>query len=86
MTEQSEQQSGTWPNDTPILARLIGRLGSSWPHFRLTEQTDEHGRRFTLIEWGDEDTEFDPTAPNDFLDFVSERPEPPEKDVIDRDG
>lgn len=65
-----------WPSETPILARLMERLGTAWPHFRLTEQVDEHGRHYTLIEWGDTDTDFDPTAPTDFNSFVANRPEP----------
>lgn len=82
----SERESETnWPNETPILARLIEQMGESWPHFRITEHIDQHERSYTLIEWGDADTNFDPTAPNDFVSFVENRPEPTEKQITERD-
>ena len=81
-TSGSERESETnWPNETPILARLIEQMGESWPHFRITEHIDQHERSYTLIEWGDADTNFDPTAPNDFVSFVENRPEPTEKQI-----
>lgn len=75
----SQEAEPSWPTDTPILARLVGRIGSNWPNFRITEHTDPHGRSYTMIEWGDLDgDQFDPTAPNDFVSFVEDRPEPDE--------
>lgn len=85
MTDESEGPPSDWPDATPILARLMKQLGEQWPHYRVTDHCDEHGREYTLIEWGDNNTGFDPTAPGDFVSFVSDRPEPPDSPSLEAD-
>lgn len=58
--------------ETPVFYNLVDDLVDGYPDWKLTTHTDEEGRRYTLIEWADDDGEYREGTPGDFVSFVSD--------------